>query len=266
MDTSGETPRGVHAAMVLADRRDFTVDSLIKAAFDPYLPEFAKIMPGLARAYDALDADDPLRARLAAPVAELKNWTLRWSGDSAATSLAVYWGEDLASRLPGARIRYGAAERRFMETGASDAQRLAALDAAVSRLTLDFGDWRVPWGTINRFQRVSDALHPAFDDAAPSWPVPFASNNWGSLATFETVHGAPLKKRYGVSGNSFVAAVEFGPRVHARAASIGGESGDPASKHFADQVNRYATGDFRTVYFYPEDLVGHTERTYHPGE
>ena len=266
MDTSGETPRGVHAAMVLTGGRGFTVDTLIKAAFDPYLPEFGKIVPGLARAYDALPADDPRRARLAAPVAALQGWDRRWSAESTPTSLAVYWGETLAESLPGARPRYGRAERDFMETGASDAQRLAALDAAVGRLTADFGDWRVAWGRINRFQRVTDAIAPAFDDAAPSQPVPFVSNNWGSLATFETVHGAPLKMRYGVSGNSFVAAVEVGPRVRARAVSIGGESGDPASRHFADQVERYAKGDFRAVYFYPEDLKAHAVRTYHPGE
>jgi acyl-homoserine-lactone acylase len=48
--------------------------------------------------------------------------------------------------------------------------------------------------------------------------------------------------------------------------SAGGESGDPASRHFADQVQRYAKGDLRTVYFYPDQLAGHVERTYRPGE
>ncbi len=60
--------------------------------------------------------------------------------------------------------------------------------------------------------------------------------------------------------------VEFGPRVKAYAVSAGGESGDPTSKHFADQVARYAQGDLREVYFYPDQLKGHTERVYHPGQ
>jgi acyl-homoserine-lactone acylase len=30
-------------------------------------------------------------------------------------------------------------------------------------------------------------------------------------------------------------------------------------------VLRYTTGDLRPVYFHPSQLVGHTERTYHPG-
>ena len=65
------------------------------------------------------------------------------------------------------------------------------------------------------------------------------------------------KLYYGTRGNSFVAAVEFGPRVAARAVSIGGESNDPASPHFADQVDRYARGDLRTVHFWPDDLAAH---------
>jgi acyl-homoserine-lactone acylase len=60
--------------------------------------------------------------------------------------------------------------------------------------------------------------------------------------------------------------VEFGKdSVKARAVSPGGESGDPLSRHFNDQAERYATGNLREVYFYPGQLKGHTERSYHPG-
>jgi acyl-homoserine-lactone acylase len=95
--------------------------------------------------------------------------------------------------------------------------------------------------------------------------VPFASAQWGSLASFGARRYEGTKKYYGTSGNSFVAIVEFGPKVRARAVSSGGESGDPTSPHFDDQAVRYAAGALREVYFYPEQLVGHTERSYHPG-
>ena len=72
---------------------------------------------------------------------------------------------------------------------------------------------------------------------------------------------------YGTSGNSFVAVVEFGKdSVRAKAVTAGGESGDPQSRHFNDQAERYASGQLRDVYFYPGQLQGHTERQYHPGE
>jgi acyl-homoserine-lactone acylase len=95
--------------------------------------------------------------------------------------------------------------------------------------------------------------------------VPFTSSRWGSLASFGARAFPQTKKWYGTSGNSFVAAVEFGDRVRARAVMAGGQSGDVRSPHFKDQIERYAAGNLRDVYFYRDQLEGHTERTYHPG-
>ena len=248
MDDAGENPRGVHAIMVLENRRDFTLERLRDAAYDSYLPAFAESIPGLLAAYDAAPASSPHKARLAAPIAELRGWDYRWGVASIPTSLAVYWGEALSARAP------------------TDEQRLQALMVAVDRLTADFGDWRTPWGAINRFQRITgDIVHP-FSDAAPSIPVGFTSARWGSLASFGARAYPGTKRRYGTSGNSFVAVVEFGPRVRALAVSAGGESGHPASPHFNDQAARYAAGDLREVYFYPEQVAANRERTYRPGE
>jgi len=58
--------------------------------------------------------------------------------------------------------------------------------------------------------------------------------------------------------------VEFGDSVRARAVTAGGESGQPGSKHFNDEAERYAGGALREVYFYRSQLTGHTEREYHP--
>jgi acyl-homoserine lactone acylase PvdQ len=63
-----------------------------------------------------------------------------------------------------------------------------------------------------------------------------------------------------------VAVVDFGDSVRARAVTAGGESGDPASPHFTDEAQRYASGNLREVYYYRSQLKGHTEREYHPGE
>ncbi len=131
--------------------------------------------------------------------------------------------------------------------------------------TADFGTWQTQWGDINRFQRLTGDIVQHFNDAAPSIPVGFTSSQWGSLASFAARPYPGTKKWYGTSGNSFVAVVEFGDRVQAKAVSAGGESGDPASPHFNDQAKRYATGDLREVYFYRSQLQGHTQREYHPG-
>ena len=81
-----------------------------------------------------------------------------------------------------------------------------------------------------------------------------ASGNWGALTAFGGQPGAATKRIYGIKGNSFIAAVEFGPRVKAKSLLAGGQSGDPASPHFADQAERYATGQFKDVAFYREDV------------
>ena len=142
---------------------------------------------------------------------------------------------------------------------------LEALMHASDKLTADFGNWRTAWGEINRFQRLNGSLVQPFNDAAPSIPVGFTSGNWGSLASFGAQPSRGTKKWYGTSGNSFVAVVEFGKRVRAKAVTAGGESGDPKSPHFNDQAARYSTGDLREVYFYPSQLDGHTEKKYAPG-
>lgn len=251
IDSFGQEPRTPHAIAVLSATPRFTLDGLVTAAYDPWLPSFAQLIPTLVAAHQA--APDPKRA---AAVALLHNWDCKWALQSAETSLAVFWGEALGAM----GAEQAAAQRIELEdwiaTKASPAQKLAALDQAMARLTADYGSWQVPWGEINRFQRNDGAIRQTFDDAKPSTPVPFTSANWGSLASFGASRYPGTKRYYGSYGNSFVAAVEFGPRVRARAITAGGESGNPASPHFADQVNRYAAGNLRPVYFYPEDLAG----------
>jgi acyl-homoserine-lactone acylase len=152
-----------------------------------------------------------------------------------------------------------------METRANPEQRIDALATVTDKLAADFGTWQTPWGEINRFQRLTpDIVHP-FDDAGPSIRVPFTSSRWGSLASFGARSYKGSKRIYGTTGNSFIAIVEFGDKVAARAVTAGGQSGDPKSPHFNDQATRYASGDLREVYFYPEQLKKHTEREYHPG-
>jgi len=257
VDNGSESARGLHAVRVFSEKKDFTLDSLIGAAFDSYLTWFEKPMPALIKAYDDLPAGDPLKATLAEPIAQLRGWNLRWAADSIPTSLAVFWGEEVQ--------RSGGRGRGAAVDAAPPAQLLQALASACNRLTADFGTWKTPWGDINRFQRINDDIAPSFNDAGPSIPVPFTSATWGSLASFGARAYPGTKKWYGTSGNSFVAVVEFGDKVRARAVTCGGESGHPDSKHFNDEAKRYTTGDLREVYFYRTQLHEHTEREYHPG-
>ena len=128
--------------------------------------------------------------------------------DSVATSLAVFYGQEIAKlgRTPGY-------EDEFAAPVVPGDVALKALVTASDKLTADFGSWQVPWGKINRFQRLTGDIVQRFDDAQPSTPVGFTSATWGSLASFgarsytakETGRETGTKKWYGTGGNSFVA-------------------------------------------------------------
>jgi len=261
-----QNPRGMHAERVLHDARDLTLDGLVARAYDSYLTAFEPLVPAVVADWEALPDADPLKGRLAGPVALLRGWDLRFSTASTATSLAVYWGQDMvkqsASRAKAQRMPV----IDVVQTRLAPRERLEALARASDALQADFGSWKTPWGEINRFQRLSGAVDQQYDDARPSLPVAFTSANWGSLASFGMTAPQTTKRIYGDRGNSFVAVVEFGPRVRAKSILAGGESGDPRSPHFADQAALYSRGEFKDVLYYKQDIEQHLERRYHPGE
>jgi acyl-homoserine-lactone acylase len=266
MDMFGENYRGIHALRLLTGSRGWTLERLQAAAFDNYQPGFAALIPPLIQAYDFRPRIDDTWPELAGPISLLRSWNYRWSGESVAQSLAMFYGDALQKVLNAPADEPANRKMMRLARDTTPIQKLQALKDAVDRLQRDFGRWQVPWGEINRFQRISPAIDPPFSDNQPSISVPFASSAYGSLAAFGSAPKPGTKKWYGTSGNSFVAVVEFGPRLRAHAVTAGGESGHAGSPHFDDEALRYASGNLRDVYFYPDQLKGHTEQVYHPGE
>ena len=265
MDMFGENYRGLHALRLLTGSRGWTLEGLQAAAFDSYQPGFAALIPSLLQAYDMQPRRDSRFDQLAKPIAVLRSWDYRWSGESVAQTIAMFWGDALQKAEHAPADEPGNKRMMRLARDTSPEQKLDALNEAVASLTREFGRWQVPWGEVNRFQRISPLIDPPYSDTSPSIPVPFASSAYGSLAAFGASPKPGTVKWYGTSGNSFVAVVEFGPRVRAHAVTAGGESGHPESPHFDDEALRYASGALRNVYFWPDELKGHTEREYHPG-
>jgi acyl-homoserine lactone acylase PvdQ len=204
------------------------------------------------------------------PIAELKKWNYHSSETSVATTLAIEWAGKLSTTLQKLYIDEGeddqvANVKRFAAS-ATPEQVLPPLLVVVNDLKKKFGKWQMPWGEINRYQRVSSDIQQKYDDAQPSVPVGFASALWGMLPSYNSRYYAGTQKRYGVSGNSFICAVELGPKIKAKSLLAGGESGDPSSKHFNDQLEMYTKGKFKDVLFYKEDVLKNAEKTYRPGE
>jgi acyl-homoserine-lactone acylase len=264
MWTKGETPRGLHAVEMLHDIRNVTLDSLIAAGYDGHLTAFDVLLPPLFAGYDALPAADPQRAALGEAIAALRDWNRRTSADSVPTAVAIFWGQEMVERKGAAARDAEKPVYDYLVENLTAADRIEALGAALEKLQRDFGRWQTPWGEINRFQRLTDDIVQPFDDAKPSLPVGFAPSQWGALASFDSSKPRKTKKIYVSTGNSFIAAVDFGPTIHAKALMSGGESGDPSSPHFADQALMFSQGQFRDVLFYPEDVRAHAQRSYQP--
>jgi len=263
MAPDAESFRGIHAVNVLTGVSDMTLDKLIEIAYDPYLPGFEALIPGLITAFD--ESGGPY-AELAPAINVLRDWDLRVSTNSIAMSLAHFYGMRYEKDGANPDNLTGMDKINFFGTGSPHEERLQIFAATVANLAADFGLWETPWGAINRFQRITGDIDQPFDDEAPSLPVGMASGRWGALASFGARANENTKRIYGSSGNSFIAVVEFGDKVKAKSLLAGGQSGHPDSPHFDDQAQRYVDREFKDVAYYREDVEKRATRTYHPGE
>ena len=267
MAPDGQNFRAVNAMRLLGRAKGWTLDSLIEKGYDHYLAAFEVLLPPLFTAYDA--APDSIRQGLREPIQILRRWDLRASDTSVATTLAIEWGTLMQQKAPHpltleqATNATALIQGEIVNSGAVD--KLGYLTDVLKNLSQRFGDWHIRWGDLNRYQRLTGRINEIYDDNKPSRGVGFASSAFGSLPSFQSKVMPGTKKRYGYSGNSFIAAVEFGPRVRARTISTGGESSDPASPHFSDQAPGYLQGVFKEVSFYKADVLAGATETYHPG-
>jgi acyl-homoserine-lactone acylase len=271
MAPDGENFRGINAARVLSAENKFTIDKTIAAGYDRKLSAFEILVPALVSSFEKnISATDSLYSQLTGPIQTLKKWDYYSSENSVATTLANEWAQKLTTSIQRVYIDEGWDDQvtlvKKFATTATKEELLPPLLAVVTELKNKFGKWEIAWGEINRYQRISGDVAQKYRDDQPSFAVGFASASWGMLPSYNSRYYPGTNKRYGVSGNSFVCAVEFGKKIKAKSLLAGGESGDPSSKHFTDQLEMYTKGKFKDVLFYKEDVLKHVERSYYPGE
>lgn len=273
MAPDGENFRGINAVRTLGETNKYNIDKVIKAGYDTRLAAFEVLVPALVNAFEKnVKYPDTLYALLVGPVTVLKHWDYRCGENSIATTLAVEWGQRLLPAIQASQDPYEfefvdqvTKTRQFAAAARPEALLLPLMET-VNDLQAKFGRWQTPWGRINRFQRISTDIDHKFDDSQPSYPVAFVSSAWGMLPSYTSRSFPGTQKRYGVNGNSFICAVEFGRRIKAKSLLAGGESGEVNSPHFFDQGKMYSKGEFKDVLFYKPDVMAHAEKTYHPGE
>jgi acyl-homoserine-lactone acylase len=264
MAPDGENYRAVTAINILKNADHLTLDGLIAKGYDHYLAAFDDLLPALFKAYD--NAPDSIKKSVAGPVQILRQWDKRTAANSVASALAIEWGTLMLKLLPPPKTdqqsTFITQRIKTLAEQTPGSQQLAILTAVMKTLQSKFGTWQVQWGDMNRYQRPADGI--TFDDKLPSIPVGLTGSGFGQLPSFQSRTMNTLK-RYGYSGNSFIAAVEFGAKIKAKSIMTGGQSFDAGSKNFTDQAAGLIDGKFKDVLFYKEDVLKHAQRTYHPG-
>ncbi|WP_419699328.1 penicillin acylase family protein [Mucilaginibacter sp. NFX135] len=264
MAPDGENYRAITAIKLLKDADHITLDQLIEKGYNHYLAAFDDLLPSLFAAYD--NAPDSVKHSLVEPIQFLRQWDKYSAANSVASTLAIEWGTLMMKNLPPPQTDQQSTfitQRVKKLAQMNGGQQLELLAAVLKNLQSRFGTWKMAWGDINRYQRPADGI--TFDDKLPSIPVGATGSGFGQLPSFQS-RTMNTQKRYGYSGNSFVAVVEFGLRIKAKSIMTGGQSFDAASKNFTDQAQWFIDGQFKDVLFYKNDVLKHAQRTYHPGD
>jgi len=150
-----DTPRAKSSRRILTEKEKFTFDEWTRAATDTKVYRFYMAIEVLMAQWEKMKNEEGTRAEKLEPVLrELKTWDGTAKTDSIATTLYLLYLELTNSRMPSVKFA-----------------DLWALEKAVAELELKFGAWRVPWGEINRLQRVHTSGDEPFSDERQSWPV-----------------------------------------------------------------------------------------------
>ena len=263
MGPDGQNGRGINAMQLLEKIDKINLDELIQLGYNKHLSAFDILLPSFIDFTKTIT----LTSNQQKAVNYLANWNHDVDTNSIATSIAIEFATKWALEIPPANTEEAGTQmiKKYerMVSEVTNSKKLMLLDNSLAQLEKIYGTWEIQWGRINRYQRVP--LDANFNDNAPSIGVAQTSSKWGQLPAFESKRFDHTKNKYGYSGNSFIAAVEFGKKLKAKTIITGGQSRFANSKHFTDQAQMYIDGNFKTIHFYKADVLAHKATSYKPG-
>ncbi len=238
-----DNPRAVSSRRVLQGLQGVTFEGFAAAIWDSRLSVADDVVTAMVQAWEAGAASSSTNAALGPAVSRLAAW------DRVADTLSV----ETTWFVLAAELRAAAGARGLVSSDAGPSW-LAALDRALAMLEHEWGTVDVPWGQVNRHQRPLPGAVVQLDPARESLAVGGAPGGLGSPFAYNAGPAAQPGPRLGISGNSFVKVVQFGPVPRAASVLNYGQSGDPASPHFFDQAALYAARSFKPAWFTRDEV------------
>ena len=169
--------RGSMARRILSRPEPFTFDEWQRVAVDSGVATADQEVPRIAAEWRQRGSDSAT-ASLQPLVQELEVWDRRSRVDSIAATLFFRWDLEFFNDLG-----------KPKEPRAS-LPRIRALTRVKAALEQAHGTWRVPWGEVNRLQRVQTERGELFSDQRPSFPLAGGPG-------FSGVHSSALTRSMG---------------------------------------------------------------------
>jgi acyl-homoserine-lactone acylase len=269
-ETTWDNRRAKVSRHLLRKSHDVTFDDWRKLAFDTTMYWPLEELPIYERKFQKLKQVDPALAAEVEPYFKhLLDWDRRSSIHSTQATLCVFWYEQLYGLLTSSTR-----ETLRPEVLGNVAAEFRALRDAAAKLRGLYGNWKVPYGEVNRLQRhanIADFFEKIpFNDRLPSLPLAGVQGPVGSVFTVYYTPPLPfvrpMRKRYAVVGSSYMASIEFGERIRTASLLQYGSSGHADSPHFFDQAKLMSDCKLKEAWFYWDEVLSHAKQSYHPGE
>ena len=235
--------RPQHSARLLLEDESITLEEMITYANDTTMDVATRILPEL------LDATDGIRGL--EPLERGRDVLAAWDGTVLTPGAALFerWVEKMGGWRNVFAQPWRADEPLSTPWGLSSTDAaVAALVEAVISLEEQGFEAGVAWGDTHR---IVYGGHNLPSSAGAGHLGSFRVGGWRAMGDGTSVN---------VSGTTFVAAIEFGERVRAHGYLAYGNATQEGHPYTGNQVPLYASGAWRDMYFYPEDIAAHTER------
>ncbi|HKX33034.1 MAG TPA: acylase [Blastocatellia bacterium] len=238
--------RAQRSARMLEEDRQITFEELIKYKHSTRMEAADRILDDLIAAARESDHREVKQA-----AETLAAWDRCADAASRGAVLFESFFRELTRRSGAAgpfAVPWNESAPRTTPRGLADpAVAVEALEAAVRQVSAAFGSADVAWGEVARLR-------------AGRLDLP-ANGGPDELGIFRVVEFAPADDRHlrGISGDSYVAAIEFSNPVRARVLIGYGNSSQPGSPHLTDQLPLFARQELRPVWRTRAEIMAHLE-------